>query len=165
MKTCLPLLIVTGLLLATAGASAQSLEPAHGGVFPAPANRIVGLWHVAVTIAPCTGGPVQSFLALADYHAGGTLDDANTMPATARGPGQGIWSFAGRGQYRSRFQFFRYLPNGSYDGLQDIAGTLVLDARGTHYSQTIRAQVLNVDHSVRVELCGSANGERVAMVH
>ena len=165
MKTRLSLLIAAGLLLATAGASAQSLDPAHAGLFPVPANRIVGLWHVAVTVAPCAGGPSQSFLALADYHAGGTLDDANTMPPMARGPGQGIWSYEGRGKYRSRFQFFRYLPNGSYDGLQDIVGTLVLDARGTHYSQTIRAQVLNLDHSVRVELCGSANGERVTMTH
>ena len=152
-------------MLFVSGASAQSTSAAPASLLPLSANRIVGLWHVTVQIGACQGGPVQNFIALADYHAGGTLDDTNSMPSTSRGPGQGIWSFEGRGKYRSRFQFYRYLPTGAYDGLQDIEGVLVLDARGTRYSQTIRAHVLDTDGSVRVELCGSANGERVAMIH
>ncbi|MEO8366638.1 MAG: hypothetical protein ABI538_10570 [Pseudoxanthomonas sp.] len=165
MQTRRKLLVAACLSLLAASASAQSLDPTRTGLLPVPANRIVGLWHVSVRIGPCLGGPTQTFLALANYHAGGTLSDANTMPPAARGPGQGIWSFQGRNQYQSRFQFYRYLPNGSYDGLQDIQGVLVLDARATHYTQTIHAQVLNIDGSVRADLCGSAAAERVAMTN
>ncbi len=157
------LLAAACLLTLCSAAWAQPIDPVHSGALPVPANRIVGLWHVTATIGPCLGGPKQTFLALANYHAGGTLSDANTMPPAARGPGAGIWSYQGSGQYSSRFQFFRYQPNGSYDGLQDITGSLTLDAAGTHYNQTIRAQALNADGSLRVELCGLATGERVSL--
>jgi hypothetical protein len=159
-----PSLLAASLLATAFGASAQQLpNPAQTGALPVSANRIVGMWHASATIGPCLGGPAQTFLALATYDAGGTMSDANIMPPSSRGPGQGIWSFAGRGRYQSRFQFFRYRPDGSYDGLQDIHGDLVLDAAGTHYSQTIHAYALNTDGSVRVELCGVAHAERVAM--
>ncbi|MEO6169710.1 MAG: hypothetical protein ABIO84_02040 [Lysobacter sp.] len=159
MKIHPKLLAAACLITLCSAAWAQSFNPAHGG----PANRIVGLWHVTATIGACAGGPKQTFLALANYHAGGTMSDANTMPPASRGPGVGIWSFQGKGQFNSRFQFFRYLPNGSYDGLQDINGSLSLDTAGMHYVQTIHAQALNADGSVRVELCGSATGDRVSL--
>lgn len=163
MKIHPKLLAAVCLLTCFSAAWAQSIDTANGGVRSVPANRIVGLWHVTATIGPCLGGPKQTFLALANYHAGGTMSDANTMPPTARGPGEGIWSFQGKRAYSSRFQFFRYLPNGSYDGLQDINGSLTLDDAGTHYAQIIHAQALNADGSLRVELCGSASADRILL--
>jgi hypothetical protein len=146
------------LLLGTfAGTASASDDSARNGLLPIPANRIVGLWHVAVSVGPCAGGPVNSFFALNTFHAGGT----NTFAPGSRGPGMGVWSHQGRGKYQTRFQFPRYLSNGSYDGLQDVRATLELDRSGRHYTNTIYARVLNPDESLRVELCGSAVGERV----
>jgi hypothetical protein len=39
----------------------------------------------------------------------------------------------------------------------------VLDARARSYETTIRARVLNVDGSLRAELCGTATGQRISI--
>lgn len=158
MRISLKQLAAACLITLCSTAWAQTIDTARAG----PANRLVGLWHVTASIGPCMGGPTQTFLALANYHAGGTMSDANTMAPAARGPGAGIWAYMGRSQYSSRFQFFRYQQNGSYDGLQDIKGSLTLDAAGTHYVQTIHAQAMNADGSLRVNLCGSATADRIS---
>ena len=155
--------ILLALLLAMPGcqALAQAADPHSGGPPHFGANRIVGLWQVNVAIEPCKGGPPLSFIAYNTYHAGGTLSDTNAAPPATRGPGQGIWEYMRRGQYKSRFQFYRYLPTGAFDGISDIRTNIVLDARATRYSSTVYARVLNPDGSLRVELCGSAQAERI----
>ncbi len=153
------LLALTLCLLA--GNAAAQLSPARNGALPTPANSIVGLWQINATTGPCTGGPTRSFIAAHAYHAGGTLSDAGRVPPTSRGPGQGIWDYRGRGHYKTRFQFNRFLPDGSFDGVQDIRNDLILSAAGSAYSATIYTRVLNPDGSLRSELCGAANGERI----
>lgn len=156
-------LLALALTVLAGNVTAQQLSPGRTGVFPVPANRIVGLWQVNVTIGACLGGPTQSFMALNNFHAGGTLSDFNVRDPSTRSPGMGIWEYQGKGQYKTRFQFYRFLPDGSFDGLQDIRTNTTLNAAGTGYSTTVSARVLNPDGSLRVELCGSANGERVAI--
>lgn len=127
------------------------------------ANRIVGMWSVSVAIGPC-GGPVTlSFRALNTFHQGRTLSDTNSASSTTRGPGQGVWTHHGRGLYDARTQFYRFQANGAFDGVQDIANEIVLDPRGRRYESTVRARALNVDGSLRAELCGTAIGERITV--
>lgn len=161
-----PILLALALAV-TAGDAAATQHPSawETGALPVPANRIVGLWRVDVTIAPCAGGPVTQFAAFNNFHAGGTLSDTNTLPTAARGPGMGIWRYQGRdhdgtARYKVRFQFFRYV-NGVLDGVQDIGGTVRLHRNGNSYVHEVRARALNNDGSVRVELCGTALAERV----
>lgn len=169
MRT-LPLMLCMSFALAAAApashaSGAQAAGPHHAqppqGPLPVPANRIVGTWQMRATVGPCQGGPTQTFVALNTFHAGGTLSDINALPPAMRVSGQGIWELQRNGQYRTRFQFFRFLPDGTYDGVQDIRTTIVLNHRATQLSMTIQASVLNVDGSVRAQLCGSGSGERL----
>jgi hypothetical protein len=126
------------------------------------ANRIVGMWTVAVTIRPCQGGPQNTFTAFNSFDLGGTMSDTNDVAAINRSPGQGIWQYSDFGHYRSRMQFFRFLPgSGAYDGIQDVHQSIRLNAQATQYTSTIHARMLNADGSLRNEFCGSANGNRV----
>lgn len=160
------ILLALALTVATGNAAAQQPSPWHTGALPVPANRIVGLWHVDVTTGPCAGGPRINFFALGNFHAGGTISDANAFPPSTRGPGMGIWRYLGPGphgigRYEVRFQFARFLPDGSFDGLQDIGGTIELARNARSYVHDVSARVLNRDGSVRAELCGTALAERV----
>ena len=156
-------LFVLALTLLAGNAVAQPMSPARNGAFPVAANRLVGLWNINITSGPCLGGPSRSFVSNHTYHAGGTLTDAGRVPPTTRGPGQGIWEYQGRGRYKIRFQFNRFLPDGSFDGIQEVRNDLTLGATGATYSATIYTRVLNPDGSLRTELCGAANAERVVI--
>lgn len=130
----------------------------------AAANRVVGAWRVNVALGPCGSATTTiSFTAFNTFHAGGTLSDANARPGTERSPGHGAWRHVGRGVYDTRFQFFRFQPSGALDGVQDVVQELVLDARARSYESTVRARVLNVDGSLRAELCGTAVGTRITI--
>ena len=164
MNTRIPLLALA-LFAAYAPAQAQNPNPLQTGALPVPANRIVGLWRVDVTTAPCAGGPAVHFSAFGNFHAGGTMTDFNTFSPASRSTGMGIWRYNGRdrdgtARYTVRFQFFRHV-NGVLDGVQDIGGTIYLDRNGNSYVHEVRAHALNNDGSVRVELCGTALAERV----
>ena len=163
--------VVSSLLLAMCGTASaiDSGQPEAGEadknlLASAVANRIVGAWRVEVALGACSGGPtIVSFAAFNTFHAGGTLSDHNARPGTERSPGHGVWNHVGRGLYDTRFQFFRFLPGGALDGVQDVVQEVVLDARGRSYQSTIRARVLNVDGSLRAELCGTATGQRISI--
>ncbi len=157
-------LAVLVLALMAGNVAAQDGSPRTTGALPTPANRIVGLWQVQVTVGPCANPQVrESFLALANYHAGGTLTDTNKNSPTSRGPGFGIWEYEGNGLYKTRFQFMRYLSDGSFAGLNDIQPTVILNHAGTSYSASVYGRVLSVAGNVLVEVCGTANGERVTI--
>lgn len=162
MKLHCTILAVTLAVLA-GNAAAQPHTPAFNGLLPVPANRIVGLWAPTVTVGPCQGGPTQTLVNFSTFHAGGTLSENNASPPTTRGPAQGVWQYLGRGQYKTRFQFFGFLPDGTFDGVRDIRTTTVLNAHATQYTATVYARILNPDGTLRVALCGSAVGERVAI--
>jgi hypothetical protein len=156
--------IALTMLLALCAGTALATPPAPGPQALLPANRIVGLWTVTVTNGPCSGGPQNTFTALNSFNLGGTMNDTNVHPLTTRGPGQGIWQYSGYGQYRSRMQFFRFLPaTGAFDGIVDKRETIQLNAQATQYTTTVYARILNADGSLRTELCGSAIGNRVGI--
>jgi hypothetical protein len=166
-----PASAVSSLLLVLCGAAcAGDAGPAEAGthgknlIGSVVANRIVGAWRVNVALGPCAGGPTTvSFTAFNTFHAGGTLSDHNARPGSERSPGHGVWEHVGRGLYDTRFQFFRFLPTGALDGVQDVTQEVALDARARSYESTIRARVLNADGSPRAELCGTATGQRIAI--
>ena len=161
-------LIRTSLVLAllTAGtAVAQPANSSRTGALPVPANRIAGYWHVEVTAGPC-GGTMNTFLGLNTFHAGGTLSDTNTFAPASRGPGMGVWEYLGRGPqgvylYKNHFQFARFLPDGSFDGLQDIYNDITLQPDGMSWTGITHAFALNPDGSVRAEICGTGLANRI----
>lgn len=152
--------IFTIALLATC-TCAQALELPTGAL-PVSANRIVGLWDTQVIAGPCHSG-ITTFRGrgLNVFHAGGTVSATNNLPPTANGPTYGVWVYRGHGDYRARMQFFRYLPDGSFDGVQDIHRSMLLSGDGQRTDETTNVRVLNADGSLRVELCGAAIAQRV----
>ncbi len=158
-------ILITSMLALAAG-SGFAAEPATIAAPSAliPANRIVGLWHLTVSVGPCTGGPQFTFTSLHTYNLGGTLNGTSNNPIIAQGPAYGVWQYDGRGQYRTHFQHFRYLPaTGAYDGLTDVRMTVQLDAAATHFTTTVYGRALNPDGSLRGESCGTAIGDRVGL--
>lgn len=161
-------LLAAALVLASSQGAAAEPTPLQSGLLPVPANRIVGFWHAQVSIGPCAGGPVNTFLGLNTFMAGGTLSDTNTFQPTSRGPGMGVWTYLGRGRhgesrYKNHFQFARFKPDGSFDGLQDVYNDITLQADAKTWTANVHAYVLNVDGSVRVEACGSALANRITL--
>lgn len=129
------------------------------------ANRIVGLWQSTIEIGPCAGGPRSQLRGLNQFHAGGTLTETGSPPPSTRGPGLGAWRWnRGTERYDARMQMLRYLPDGSFDGFTDIHRQLRLNTDATVFNDEIVARLLNLDGSVRVELCGTAVGQRVPVL-
>jgi hypothetical protein len=126
-------------------------------------NRIVGLWQAALTLAPCSGGPATSINALNTFHAGGTLSSTDNAPQPSNGPAQGSWESRGHGHYLLHVQFFTFLPGGTTSGLADVHQELTLDPAGSAYTSVLEAHVLDPNGNPVVELCGNAQGKRVAL--
>jgi hypothetical protein len=75
----------------------------------------------------------------------------------------GIWSYDPvYDKYHTRMQFARFV-NGVFDGLQDVRTDMTLSPDRQHTHARVHAKVLNVDGSTRVELCGSAVGDRARL--
>lgn len=148
-------------LLVAGTAAAQPVRPSETGAFPVPANRIVGLWNVSVTVAPCEGGPTSNLIGFTAFHAGGTITHASAAPPFALGPGQGIWRYEGHGEYTTRMKMYQFLPDGMFDGVTEVNTITSLPAQASQYNATVHALSFNADGSLRGELCGSAVGERI----
>lgn len=131
---------------------------------PAPGQRLIGVWRNEVTVAPCTGGPPMTVINYNTYHNGGTLTEFNLQTPTSRSIGSGQWRDYGSGIFDVHFQFARFSTTGAFDGMQDVQAALEVDPRGRRSIGVVRARVLNVDGSLRVELCGSLRGERVNLL-
>ncbi|HRN63054.1 MAG TPA: hypothetical protein PK743_07720 [Luteimonas sp.] len=162
----LPLALALALLAGSAAAATPS--PAQTGALPVPANAIAGYWQVRVSIGPCGSPAANTFLGLNTFHAGGTVSDTNTFAPGSRGPGMGVWVYLGRGhngtmRYRNHFQFARFLPDGSFDGLQDVRNEITLQPGGNTWTGVTNARVLNADGSVRMLACGSGLATRVGV--
>jgi hypothetical protein len=156
---------IAALSICVSSAHAVGASPAGSlqtGAYPVAANRIVGLWDTQVAAGPCDGGPTTfAGRGLNVFHAGGTLSATNNLPPTANGPTYGTWAYQGHGAYQAHMQFFRFLPGGSFDGVQDIQRTMSLSSDGQHTTETLYVRVLNPDDSLRTELCGTATADRI----
>jgi len=158
----------TLIALALTAACGQSLAASpvaswQGGLPPLGENRIVGLWRVAATIAPCQGGPAKSFSALIAVHAGGTFTSTDNNPVPSNGPAQGVWKYLGQNHYAMRMQFFSFAPTGANVGSADIRQDTTLEWRGNTYASIVDARVLDTRGNLLVELCGTTQGTRVPL--
>ena len=155
---------IAALSLCMSSAFASERSPAGAlqtGAYPVAANRIVGLWDTQVTAGPCGGPPTVVGRSINVFHAGGTLSATNNLPPTSNGPAFGVWAYQGHGAYQAHMQFYRFLPDGSFDGVQDIQRSMSLSSDNQSTTETLDVRVLNADGSLRVELCGTASATRI----
>lgn len=175
--TTMPKLLL-GLTISVASAALVHAEPAPSTAVEAATaestnaaasrttqgRRLVGTWRNQISISPCNGGPPATVIGYNTYHEGGTLTEFNLQPPATRSIGSGQWRAYGGGIFDVHFQFARFTATGAFDGMQDIQAALEVDARGRRSTGTVRAKVLNPDGSVRVELCGTLQGERLNLL-
>ena len=153
-------------LCCAGGATAEpKFDAAIGAaVSNAKANRIVGLWTARVDVGPCAGGPRRQLRSQNLFNAGGTLNDVGSVPPTERSVGFGLWAFdPSEETYSIRMQFYRFLPTGEFDGVNDIRRESILSADGNSATEAVSVRVLNPDGTLRVELCGTSNATRVPL--
>lgn len=125
-------------------------------------RALVGVWNLQVTGLNCqTGDAIRTFPSMFTIHRGGTMNEwgSNTAPST-RGLGQGIWSYASRGNYTSAFQFFRFNADGTLAGRQIIRQRIELSHDGNSFTSSATAQVLDVNGNVIANNCSRGMGTR-----
>lgn len=151
-------------LTATATALFAVLAPAaatgHAG---APADRIVGAWEYPdVHVFHCaTGQTFARFRAASLFHAGGTMQDTNNNPPGVRGPALGVWSYDPISrEHTVRMRLYRYNPDGSFAGANEVTRTIRLSEDGNRMSETFRGKILDPAEQLLFESCGSGEGMR-----
>lgn len=127
-----------------------------------PVNRIVGTWEFQVHLFNCnTHQTLARFRAASVYNAGGTMLDTNTAPPNTRGPAFGIWTYDPRtGEYITQFRLYRYHPDGSFAGVNEVRGTATLSHDGNQLTGQTTAKILGPNEEVLAESCGSNAGTR-----
>ena len=168
--------LAAGMLMACAGLvhadTAGTHAPVEGESLttelakprPVPGHRLIGVWRNEVSIAPCAGGTPTTVVNYNTFHGGGTSTEFNLSAPSSRSIGSGQWRAYGDGVFDVHFQFARFTPTGTFDGMQDVQAAIDVDARGRRSTGVVRARVLNPDGSLRVELCGTLLGTRVSLL-
>jgi hypothetical protein len=126
------------------------------------ANRIVGTWEFNVHLFRCdTGETLAQFRAASVYNAGGTMLDTNTAPPSTRGPAFGVWSYNRRtGEYSTSFRMYRYNPDGSFAGANEVNVTSILSADGNHMTGSSTGKILGPNEELLMQSCGTNEGVR-----
>lgn len=155
-------LFVLPLAAAVGVGNAHASDP-QDGLAGLAGNAVVGSWHFQASIGPCADPSVRRhFLALQTFNFGGTLSGTDTSPSSTRGGSEGVWSYNPRTRrYAAHMQFPRFV-NDVYDGLQDIyMFNLKVSLDGQALTTDVHAYQLDPGNGIRVEVCGSATGERM----
>ncbi|QCO68019.1 hypothetical protein E4582_06015 [Luteimonas yindakuii] len=163
MKTLRPLVIAILMLTAGTAATLPDATAASPNLLYPPANRIVGTWeYFDVHVFNCASGQtVTRFRASSVYHVGGTMVDTNTTPPGTRGPAFGIWDYNPRTrEYTTHMRLYRYNPDGSFAGANEVVRTATLSRDGNSMSETFRGKFFNPAEQLLFESCGSSEGVR-----
>jgi hypothetical protein len=130
------------------------------------ADAIEGAWQSTLAIRDCTSGVVlRSFSGLSVLHRGGTASATNNLPPSGNGPAFGTWkrlSGSATG-YTVTLRFFRFNPDGSFAGAQNLTRTVTLAADSKSLTGTLTAQIVDPAETVLQTSCGTESATRVAV--
>lgn len=130
----------------------------------AEADPVEGVWESAVTIRDCaTGATVRSFKGLTVLHRGGTAAGTNNNPPASNGPAFGTWkSGSSASTYSATFRFYRFNPDGTFAGAQNLVRNMTLAPDRNSMSGTISAQLLDAANNVvGPPICGVETTVRI----
>jgi hypothetical protein len=138
--------------------AAQAASP--GRPFP---EAVAGAWESNVTIQDCsTGAVLRTFKGLTLLQQGGGASATNNLPPAVGSPAYGSWGRAANADaYEIRLRFFRFNPDGSWAGAQNLTRTVMLLDSNT-MTGTVSAQVLDAAGNILQTVCGSETASRVA---
>jgi hypothetical protein len=170
MNTMLASLIATAVLsIPCAGVHAQSTSRSDLSAGLAPASvahsrRIEGVWDEYVTVTNCaSGAPLATFRATNMFGEGGTLSATNSNPPATSGPTFGTWWRVSRhGDFGATMRFFRYNPDGSFAGVQQVTRAIFVDPDGNTLSGTVSFEVFDANDNLLQSGCATEQGSRVS---
>lgn len=156
-----PLALATiGLLAAlVTPASARQITP--DGWLP-PTLQLTGVWDVQVTLRNCTSSAAMvTFPAMDLFTVDGSSSEAGVGTApSARYPSFGRWHYIGPRTFSSRFSFFRFAPDQSYAGTQEVSRTITLSPDGNHYTSLAKVGIYDTHHQVLQTGCATETAVR-----
>jgi hypothetical protein len=136
--------------------SATGIDGAPASWLPAPL-RLVGVWDVNVTLRDCvSGNAVATFPAMNQYAADGSQTEVGiNMSPAARYPSFGTWHFIDLGKFASEFKFFRFNPDGSYAGTQEVQRTITLSNDASRFTTTASVAIYDPGHHLVKSGCAT----------
>ncbi|MGH8157790.1 MAG: hypothetical protein ACREPQ_06695 [Rhodanobacter sp.] len=148
--------VFAALMSIGSSTSAANINGAPASWLPAPL-RLVGVWDVNVTLRDCvSGNAVATFPAMNQYAPDGSQSElgVNMSPA-ARYPSFGTWHFIGLGKFASEFKFFRFNPDGSYAGTQEVKRTITLSNDANSFTTTASVAIYDPAHHLVKSGCAT----------
>jgi hypothetical protein len=136
----------------------QSQEAASANAGKAPS--ITGTWDVRVTILNCqTGDAIRTFRAMSQFHGVHTLleTSAGVLP-TVRGPGLGTWKRLGRRRFSA---FFRFNPDASFAGTQQVTRKIKLSKDGKEFTATGVFEIFDAEDNLLQSGCTTETATRL----
>lgn len=157
--------LIAALLIQACGGGGDAVAQASALSRAANADPVEGTWESAVTLRDCaSGNPLRTFKGLTVLHRGGTASATNNQPPGGLSPGFGGWrrDGAASSDYVATFRLFRFNPDGSYAGAQNLTRRLTLGGDGNSLTGTISAQLLDPAENVLQTVCGTETATRTA---
>ena len=151
MKKHSKLLLATAALATIIGsgssAAATDINGTPASWLPAPL-RLIGVWDVNVTLRDCvSGNALATFPAMNKYAADGSQTEVGVnMSPAARYPSFGTWHIIGPRKFASEFKFFRFNPDGSYAGTQEVQRTITLSHDANQFTTTASVAIYDPAH-------------------
>jgi hypothetical protein len=125
-------------------------------------RSLIGSWNVQASIRDCqTGTVLVTFPAMLTFNQGGTMQEtANDAAPLLRLPGHGVWSQHNGRRYSFAFQFFRFKPDGTFDGRNIIRSDVSFEQSGNRYTTTDTVEVLDANGDLITTACATSTATR-----
>ena len=176
MKTVLASLLAT-IVFSGASACADAQVPAAGASAPSLASAALqapqgshdrraldGLWDEHVTLINCASGtPLVTFRATNLFIADGSLVAVNSNPSLLQGATLGTWWRVSRhGAFGAKMRFFRFNPDGSFAGVQQMTRAITVEPDGMTLTGTVSVEIFDVNDNLIQTACATEAGSRVS---
>jgi hypothetical protein len=159
VRSSLAFTIAGGIAALVAPVAAQPFTPS--GWLP-PVLQLTGVWDVQVTLRNCaSGAAVASFPAMDLFSADGSASEVGvgTSPS-ARYPSFGRWHYAGPRRFSSRFSFFRFAPDQSWAGTQEVSRQVTLSGDGREFTSVAQVSIYDTHHQLLQTGCATETAVR-----
>lgn len=138
----------------------------HSADTAADAHRrrgLEGMWDERISVINCeTSVPLNSFRATNQFSSGGSMTAVNTTPPFLSGPTLGTWWPISRsGRFGVKMRFFRYNPDGSFAGVQQLSRDIQIDSDGETLTGTVVVEVFDADDNLLQTGCALEEGMRL----
>lgn len=126
-------------------------------------RRIEGLWDEHITLLNCaTGAVLNSFRSTNMFGRDGSLTAINNLPPSSNTPATGTWSNSRSGLFVAQMRGFRFNPDGSYAGFNQVSRRISVVAGSGELNGSITFQVFDANDHLLQSACGTEEGTRVS---